>query len=85
MISTDIRRRLHSKKNFFFYLNFRLLQKISKKSKNSRVFILSGTPIVNDVYEISIIANMIRGQIKNNPKIIFEEKYKQHLYSFCYA
>lgn len=44
-------------------------------SKNSRVILLSGTPIINDIYEIALTANIIRGYIENDNYIKFEEDY----------
>ena len=41
-------------------------------AKNMRIAGLTGTPIVNKPIEIAIIANIIRGQITNQPEISFE-------------
>lgn len=42
---------------------------------NARMILLSGTPIINDIFEISITSNIIRGYIDN--KIKFEDNYKE--------
>jgi len=44
-------------------------------SENSRLLLLSGTPIVNDIFEIGVISNIIRGKIKDNKNIKFEDNY----------
>ena len=46
-------------------------------SKNSRMILLSSTPIINDVFEISILSNILRGKIKNRKDIKFEDNYNQ--------
>ena len=46
-----------------------------KKCINSRVILLSGTPIINDPFEIAIISNIIRGTTFKNKKIKFEDNY----------
>ena len=40
--------------------------------ENSKVICLTGTPIVNQPFEIAILANIIRGPIANSPNIIFK-------------
>lgn len=44
-------------------------------SNNSRVILLSGTPIINDPFEISIISNIIRGFLSDNKLVKFEDNY----------
>lgn len=46
-------------------------------SKNSRMILLSSTPIINDVFEISILSNILRGKINQRNDIKFEDNYKQ--------
>lgn len=46
-------------------------------SKNSRMILLSSTPIINDVFEVSILANILRGSIKGRKEIKFEDNYNQ--------
>ena len=46
-----------------------------KKCINSRIILLSGTPIINDPFEIAIISNIIRGTTFKNKKIKFEDNY----------
>jgi hypothetical protein len=41
-------------------------------SKNTRVFGLTGTPVINRPFEMAILANIIRGKINNMPHINFE-------------
>jgi len=45
-----------------------------KNCQNSRLFLLSATPIINDPFEIGIICNILRGNLKNN-KIKFNDNY----------
>jgi len=45
-----------------------------KNSQNSRLFLLSGTPITNDPFEIAITCNIIRG-LNFNKNIKFEDNY----------
>ena len=52
-----------------------------KNSKNSRLFLLSGTPIINDPFEISIISNIIRGNNLSN-NVIFEDNYNNFQNTF---
>lgn len=46
-------------------------------SENSRMILLSSTPIINDVFEISILANILRGKISGRNEIKFEDNYQQ--------
>jgi len=45
-----------------------------KNCQNSRLFLLSGTPITNDPFEIAITCNIIRGVVFNK-NIKFEDNY----------
>lgn len=46
-------------------------------SQNSRMILLSSTPIINDVFEVSILSNILRGSIKDRKEIKFEDNYVQ--------
>ena len=45
-----------------------------QNSQNSRLFLLSGTPITNDPFEIAVTCNIIRG-LNFNKNIKFEDNY----------
>jgi hypothetical protein len=58
-----------------------LVYEYIKNSKNSRIFLLSATPIVNNIFEMSIIANIIRG-VNIGKEIKFEDNYEKFLDKF---
>jgi superfamily II DNA or RNA helicase len=45
--------------------------------KNSKILLLTGTPIVNRVFEIGIISNIIRGKIEDYPSAFFDENIQK--------
>ena len=51
-----------------------LIYNQSIQSKNSRVFLLTGTPIINSPFELVYLFNMVRGDVSyKNKKMKFEE------------
>jgi superfamily II DNA or RNA helicase len=52
-----------------------------KNCQNSRIFLLSATPIINDPFEIAIISNILRGNLKNK-NIKFHDNYLQFQENF---
>lgn len=51
-------------------------------ARNARVILLSSTPIINDIFEIAILSNIIRGKINKRNNIKFSNNYDEFRNTF---